>query len=51
MKKENLEKLKEILNKFGHDPPPEELLEIKKNIETLANLIKDFNKRHENKKD
>lgn len=48
MKDKNPEQFKNILNKFGLDPPENILIEIEKNIPTLAELIKTFEARKSN---
>ena len=48
MAKSNLEKIKEILNKYGCDPPPEDLFEINESIKSLVELIKKFEREQNN---
>jgi len=49
MAKQNFENLKKILHKHGHSPPPEDLLEIQKNVSQLADVIRDYERKRKGK--
>lgn len=45
MEKQDLKQFKETLKKHGHNPPSEDLFEIYKNIQQLADVIIEFEKK------